>query len=271
MAETKIGIDAGGTLIKMVYWKDKKLQFRTFGAVQIEEAATWVKEHFDRPCICLTGGKSKQFETSMQVPLKKVIEFSATCSGADHLAEIQTVKLGRDYVLANVGTGTSIHFVKDGVQERIGGTGVGGGTVMGLSYLLAGVSDFEEIVHLSEKGNRETIDLRVEDIFAGMEPPIDGSLTASNFGKIGALSETAYTEQDKIAAVIGLVAETVVTISCQAAKRFRTSSIVYIGSTFRSNTLIKKVIENYTRLQGLKPHFLIHGEFSGAVGAWLSL
>ena len=156
------------------------------------------------------------------------------------------------------------------MQQRIVGTGVGGGTLIGLSTLLTNNSNYEQIVQSALHGNKDSVDLTVKDIFEGASPPISEGLTASNFGKIN-FSQIHPTNPDLLASVIALIGETVVTISSQAAERFRTESIVYIGSTLRSNPLLRKVIEDYTILRGKQPSFLIHGEFSGAVGALLNI
>ena len=53
-----------------------------------------------------------------------------------------------NFILTNIGTGTSIHYVYNEQYIRAGGTGVGGGTIMGLSKLLTNIDHFEDVIPL---------------------------------------------------------------------------------------------------------------------------
>jgi type II pantothenate kinase len=208
-------------------------------------------------------------QTLLQRELHSMVEFDATCIGVQFLLEKQGIQLD-SFVLTNAGTGTSIHFVDPQRHFRIGGTGVGGGTMLGLSFLLTGVSDFTEIVQRSAQGNRDRIDLKVSHIYEGAIPPISGDLTASNFGHVLHYPDDRVIT-DMLASVIGLVGETVSTTSVLAAGHHGISSIVYIGSSFIGNDLLKQVVAQYTELRGATPLFVEDGEYSGAIGALLSL
>lgn len=268
----RIGIDAGGTLVKIAYQLEENgdIKFKKFPAAFMERTAEWINKNIDNPNICLTGGKAFMLERILASPSKNIVEFEATCLGADYLIQNEQIDTGKQYILTNVGTGTSIHYVNDKTFSRIGGIGIGGGTLMGLSYLLTGIKDYEEIVRLSMEGDRSAADLQVKDIYAGVTPPIPGDLTASNFGK-GNIDLSRVAKSDAIASVTGMIAETITTISCQAAENYNTEFVLYIGSTFSSHSLVKQIVIDYTKLRGKKAVFLEHGDFSGAIGAMLSL
>lgn len=58
-------------------------------------------------------------------------------------------------LLVSIGSGVSIIKVKDySSYERVSGTMIGGGTLLGLSNLLTGVKDFDTINELAMKGNK---------------------------------------------------------------------------------------------------------------------
>lgn len=263
MISTKIGIDAGGTLVKVAYWENKAIKYRTFSSQNVDDAVSWISDNCENPAICITGGKSQLLAEKLNIPAKTIIEFDATTRGIEYLAGQQSYQLGNDFLFVNVGTGTSIHYVSDGEQQRVGGSGVGGGTLMGLSYLLTGIQDYEKIVQFAGEGNRENVDLKVKDIFEGALPPISGDLTASNFGRKNAMIAHNPSKLDILASIIGLIGEVVVTISSQMAEQHNADSIVYIGSSFRTNSLLKNIVEEYTRLIGKEPVFLDIGEYSG--------
>ncbi|MNW61582.1 Type II pantothenate kinase [compost metagenome] len=114
------------------------------------------------------------------------------------------------------------------------------------------------------------MDLKVSHIYEGSEPPISGDLTASNFGNINGATSGIETP-DYLASVIGLVGETVTTVSVHAAMQHGLSTIVYIGSSFIGNEALKKVVTDYTILRGANPLILQNGEYSGAIGALFSI
>nr|WP_230414654.1 type II pantothenate kinase [Paenibacillus allorhizosphaerae] len=262
-------MDAGGTLVKFAYYHKGNLTFHKIPSAQMTVAASWIKEQFSGAQLCVTGGKSKLLQSCLGINMPEIVEFEATCSGAEYLLKEQ----GSDesaYILTNVGTGTSIHFVQGEEHSRVGGTGVGGGTLMGLSYLLTGHSDYKEIMSLSQIGDRANIDLKVSHIYEGAEPPIPGELTASNFGHVLQSSVHAQ-DADKLACVVGLVGETVTTMSVFAAGKCGVATVVYIGSSFVENELLQEIVLRYTALRGAKAIVLNNGEFSGAIGALRSI
>ncbi|HET7657134.1 MAG TPA: type II pantothenate kinase [Bacillales bacterium] len=258
----RVGIDVGGTLIKIAYESEKGMQFRKFAATKLDEAAKWVMEKFPDGEVCVTGGKAERFQACMGREVGLVAEFEATCRGIRHLLNQNGHGLDA-FVVANVGTGTSIHYIDGEGHRRIGGTGVGGGTIMGLSALLCGIDEYDKIVRLAKEGNRGTVDLKVRHIYEGSVPPISGDLTASNFGRVSAEREVG----DVLAAVIGLVGETVATVSVFAAEQCRTSSIVFIGTSFVENGPLQAVVKSYAAMKEADPVFVKNGEFSGALGA----
>ncbi len=266
----QIGIDAGGTLIKIAYFTDNgSLQLLKYPSKEISAVVEWLKQSFHDAAICVTGGKGELLHKLIKLNLKRIIEFDATCSGVLYLLR-GINNIPSSFVLTNVGTGTSVHLVNKDGHHRIGGTGVGGGTMIGLAELLAGVSDFDNLVHLAQQGVRDHLDLKVSQIYEGAESPISGDLTASNFGN-PAHSAAEISKSDYLASIIGLVGETVSTVSVLAAGQHGVASIIYIGSSFIDNESLKKVVMDYTLLRGATPLILHNGEYSGAIGALLSL
>ncbi|WKA55076.1 type II pantothenate kinase [Planococcus shixiaomingii] len=260
-----VGIDAGGTLIKVAYTENESLQFIKFPIAEMDRVASWVNEQSDSK-VCVTGGKAGVLLSLLNQEAREIVEFEATHLGVKFLLARMELQ-EESYLVTNVGTGTSIHCIENDRQERIGGTGVGGGTLLGLSHLLTGVTDYEEIVRMASAGSRDRIDLKVKHIYEGKEPPISGELTASNFGNNLFAVAGELSKEELLATVIGLVGETVSTVSVHAAKQCGCSTIIYIGSSFFHNPLLKEVVTSYTLLRGATPLFLENGEFSGAVGA----
>ncbi|UBH22176.1 type II pantothenate kinase [Macrococcus armenti] len=261
----KIGIDAGGTLIKIASYENDTFTFRKEKSTDIEKVAQWLKTVPDAT-VALTGGKATYLNSLIPQDAFQSIEFDATFRGIQSFLDEKDIHLNK-FVFSNVGTGTSIHFVDGQSQIRAGGTGAGGGMILGLSYLLTGISDFHTITEKALEGNRDIIDLKVKHIYKGDKTPIPGELTAANFGNVLHNKDTEqFTDADKIASVLGIVGETVTTVSIHAAREFGAEYVVYIGSSFLENKLLQDIVVNYTKLRNFKPYFIENGEYSGAVG-----
>lgn len=261
----KIGIDAGGTLIKIAIYENDTFTFRKEKSTDIEKVAQWLKPVPDAT-VALTGGKATYLNSLIPQDAFQSIEFDATFRGIQSFLDEKDIHLDK-FVFSNVGTGTSIHFVDGQSQIRAGGTGAGGGMMLGLSYLLTGISDFHTITEKALEGNRDIIDLKVKHIYKGDKTPIPGELTAANFGNVLHNKDTEqFTDADKIASVLGIVGETVTTVSIHAAREFGAEYVVYIGSSFLENKLLQDIVVNYTKLRNFKPYFIENGEYSGAVG-----
>lgn len=90
-------------------------------------------------------------------------------------------------ILVSIGSGVSIIRVDDFDRfERVSGTMIGGGTLIGLSNLITGEKDFNRIIRLAEAGNHANVDMLVKDIYGTKSPfkELQGDLLASSFAKV---------------------------------------------------------------------------------------
>ncbi|MFP3917367.1 type II pantothenate kinase [Lysinibacillus telephonicus] len=267
-----IGIDAGGTLTKLAYVNEQnELEFKIFPSNDFSQVKNWLENHPHIEEIGLTGGRTQQLLEVLNTmkSIQYLVEFEATFKGVKYLLKKDGYDI-ENSIITNIGTGTSIHYMEGQSHTRVGGTGIGGGTLTGLSTIITGISDFEDITSKAALGSRELIDLFVKDIFQGMEPPIEGHLTASNFGKVSILKDAKHEVNDLLATVQALVGEVITTLSIQFAEEKKAEHIIYIGSTLINNEHLKKVIANYTILKKHKPIFLKNCGFTGAIGALLN-
>lgn len=268
-----IGIDAGGTLTKVAYLDEhNELILTTFPSNDLQSVKDWILSNPDIEDIGVTGGRTEQLLDVIKrmKSIHYIVEFEATLKGVRFLLKKEGHHFERS-MITNVGTGTSIHYMEGNTDIRVGGTGIGGGTLIGLSALTTGITDYNVIREMASKGNREDIDLRVRDIYQGMDTPIDGDLTASNFGKVGITEDIKQQPEDILATVQGLVGEVITTLSIQYAEEKNAQHIVYIGSTLSNNEHLTNVIANYTRTKKHTPVFINDHGFAGAVGALLNI
>jgi type II pantothenate kinase len=263
----KIGIDAGGTLVKVVYQEDDKLHHKVYPIAQLDSVVGWLKRLSPSARMALTGGKAQYLQKNFFSNAIVVPEFNAAVNGARYLLMEEGTTL-HNYLLVNIGTGTSWFLINEEKKERILGSGIGGGTFTGLGELLTGENDFYELVKLASKGNKSKVNLTVSDIYMGGETPVEGNLTASNFAK-GRMDN--QTKEDLMSAVTSMIAETIVLLSIQAATIHKSQHVVFMGSTFTSNEPLKRVLESYKGMHGMNTLFLKNGQYSGALGALIAL
>ncbi|GGA26732.1 type II pantothenate kinase [Psychrobacillus lasiicapitis] len=268
---TRIGIDAGGTLTKIAYWDEKKeMSFQSFPSSDFKAVKEWLETNHSLASICLTGGRAaqlKEYLTSInEIPY--IVEFDATMNGVMHQLKEEVIN-SEAAIIANIGTGTSIHIMQGETHSRIGGTGIGGGTLLGLGSALTGIQNYKDIIEQSKMGNRSSVDILVSDIYQNNKLPLKGSLTASNFGGVALKTHDTRNSTDMLAGVQGIIGEVVATLCIQAADAHQVEDIIYIGSTLEGNELLQKIIESYTILKEKKPIFLEKHGYSGAIGALL--
>ena len=74
-------------------------------------------------------------------------------------------------LLVSIGSGVSIIKVSNfNEYERVSGTMIGGGTLIGLSNLLTGNREFEKIIEKAQMGNNAKVDMLVKDIYGENSP-----------------------------------------------------------------------------------------------------
>jgi type II pantothenate kinase len=146
----------------------------------------------------------------------------------------------------------------------VGGTALGGGTLLGLARLLCRAESFAEIVDLAARGDRGRVDLLVGDVYPEGDIPLPPELTASNFAKL-ASREPA----DLAHALLGLLGENI-GIPCAAmAAALGIETLVFGGGVLEGNPRLEEILRLTVQMSGREARFLPHGAFCGAVGAAL--
>jgi type II pantothenate kinase len=265
-----VGVDAGATLAKLaVAATGGALRCELLPAEATEEIASAVASLAPRRA-GLAGGGAAALAAQLAargVEAVRVNEFAAWGTGAAALLREQGSAADQPYLLVSLGTGTSV-MLADGMSvSRIGGTALGGGTVVGLGALLLGGADFEPIAALAARGDRRAVDLLVSDIYRPGEIPLTGDLTAANFGRLSRVGTAGARREDLAQAIMGLVGENVALICGGLGAARQVRRVVFAGSTLRDNPSLRRVLSEITSALGGQPVFLEGGEFAGALGA----
>ena len=207
--------------------------------------------------IAATGGGARRLgDELLGVPVVKVPELTAIGVGGTTLAE------RREALVVSMGTGTAMVAVRDGEIRHVGGTGVGGGTLLGLSKHLLNVGQLTTLEELAERGDLSRIDLTVGDVAGGPVGNLPADATASNFGKVSSDAKP----EDKARALVNMIAEVIVVVSVLAARANGLESIVLTGKLLRVKPFVDRV--KATRFL-FERHFVIppYAEYATAIGA----
>lgn len=266
-----VGIDIGGSTTKIVgFDNNKKLIHPMFVTA-------------DDPITSIYGAFGKFTDTN-NLGLDDIEKVMITGVGASyvnkpiynlecvHTPEFRSIGLGGLYlsgldeaIIVSLGTGTAlVHAKKGHAPTYLGGTGVGGGTLVGLSKKILGVNKVETVDELARLGNIENIDLKIKDI-SKKDIGLSSHMTAANFANV---SETA-TQNDFALGLINMVFETVGMIAYFASKQYGIKDIVLTGNL----TQISQAPEIFDVLNKMfDMNFIIpqNAQFSTVIGAALS-
>jgi type II pantothenate kinase len=258
------GADVGATLVKLAV-RDARgdTVTETLPAEALEAAVERLRD-LAPSRLGLTGGGAPLLAERLAQPAVLVGEFDAWAEGARQL-------LGRDvrerFLVVSVGTGTSALLVEPGRVSRVGGTALGGGTIVGLGAALCAQRDFDAIAALAARGDRRRVDLLIRDIYPDGGFLLPGDVNAASFAKLARSDGGAADAADLAHGIMGLVGENVGLICAGLAARLEVELIAFGGSTLRDNPALTEILGGVCAVLGRKPHFLADGQFAGAIGA----
>lgn len=215
--------------------------------------------------LAVTGGKHLQLGDIIEsTPIIHVNEIDAIGEGSMHLSGLSKEQ---SVIIVSAGSGTACIHAHKGNFTHCSGTGVGGGTVLGLSKLMLGTDNPEEIALLANKGSEGNVDLILEDVVSGPIGQLPSDTTAVNFGKVPKVNDR-FAKEDIAAGIVNLVGQTAARIATSVAMIFKADQIVVVG---RTPTFIglRNSLEQAAALTGFTPHFPENGEYASALGALL--
>lgn len=266
-----LGIDIGGsstkivglspdlTVIDMLRVKAEDPLTSLYGAMG-NFLATHHLQLSDIRHIALTGVGASYVDGDIYgVKTIKVAEFPSVGTGGLALS-------GKEHaVVVSMGTGTSFLWANKGEDVRhLIGSGVGGGTLAGLSSLTTGVHQYALIRKLCQDGDLSQIDLTIGDMSKGKVGTLPPEATAANFAK---LAEDA-TSADKMRGLVNLVLQAIGTMSVLACRTCGTNTVVLTGAL----TMLPpahETFELFTQLYGVEYIIPENATFATAIGAAL--
>src|SRR5574344_1575792 len=209
--------------------------------------------------VMLTGvGSAYIPENIYSLPTSKAEEFIADGLGARYESKLDRM------IVVSMGTGTSLVKCDGDNIRHIGGIGIGGGTLTGLSRLLLNTEDIKTIIELAKNGDISRINLLIGDISAKPLPGLPMSATASLFSN----AKANASREDIAIGLIHMVLQAVGSATILSSLESGIRDFVMIGNL----SLLPQCKQVYPAMEKLyNVHFIIpkYSEFCTAIGAAL--
>ena len=175
--------------------------------------------------LAVTGGRSWQLPDRLGAArVVKVDEPTATAVGG-LLEDAPTPA-----IVVSLGTGTGIVLADPpSAPQRLVGSGIGGGTLLGLAKLLLGTTDVARIGDLAKHGDLSRCDLTVGDILGGGVGPVPAEATAAHFARVAREGSVVPRPEDIAATLLNLIGQAVLRLAFEAARFHQARSIVLVG------------------------------------------
>jgi type II pantothenate kinase len=179
----------------------------------------------------VTGGRHKLLPANFgRTQIVPVNEVQAIGRGGQAILHLAAADRAQPTMVASAGSGTALIRATGDNYAHVSGSGVGGGTMLGLARLLLGTIEPVEIGELALAGDRNGADLSLADVITGPIGSLPADATAVNFGRLGRRSfHGEVSRSDLAAALVNLVAQTIGLVTINAAQAHGCERIVVIG------------------------------------------
>ncbi len=271
-----IGIDVGGSTTKIV----------GFDSADSEKVISPISVKASDQMASVYGAFGK-FTASNGIELSDISKVMITGVGSafiesrlygietNHTSEFECVGRGGLFIsgyekaiIVSMGTGTAVVAADRNASQKyeyMGGTGVGGGTIVGLAKQMLGISDIDHLIELADGGDLRNVDLMIDDITKKDIGGLPTYMTASNFGKLSDIAS----KSDIALAIINMVYESIGMLAVFAARSKNTKDIVLIGN-LSTMPQAKPTFKKLSEMFGMNFVIPEHSEFGTVIGAALA-
>lgn len=267
-----VGIDVGGSTTKIVAFDSNKKMIEPM-FVTAQDQMTSIYGAFgkfistnnivldDVDTVMITGVGSTFVGGNLYgIPCRHISEFQCVGIGGQYLSGLERA------LVVSMGTGTAAVFANGNELTYIGGTGVGGGTIIGLAKKMLGIGDIHNLYELAASGNLNNIDLLIGDITnKSISPTLTDGVTAANFGNLSDLA----TPEDIALGILNLVFETIGMVAVFASRSCKINDVVLTGTLTRAPQA-KPIYDKMKSMFGV--NFIIpeYSRYGTVIGAALS-
>lgn len=256
--ELVLGIDIGGSTTKLALVKGKKC----LKTLKKEDTET-LEQAMERigmagvKRVAVTGVGANALRGNIhELPTARVEEFTAISRG------VRKYVHAHNCIVVSVGTGTSFLRVNPLYARHVGGSGMGGGMLLGMSRALCDTEDMDAFYAFAEQGDLTKVDLVLKDMTEGTVSNLKPDTTVANFGKLTKDSDI----RDAALGIYNLVFQSLGVMAALVSKFSLTRKILVIGTvaSFPGVPAILEQVSGLHRVRFLVPH---NAGFITAIGA----
>jgi type II pantothenate kinase len=219
--------------------------------------------------LAVTGGHSQGLPAQIDgCAVMHINEVQAMARGGQALLDIAPAD-PTPLLITSAGSGVAILAARGAAYTHVTGSGVGGGTLLGLGRLLLDTNDPREIDALAQRGDPNGPDLSLVDVVSGPIGTLPPDTTAVNFGRL-AHPGAAASREDVAAALVTLVGQVIGTIAINAARAQSIKRVVVTGHLTDMPTM-RAAIARTSAFFGLPFEMPIPAGHATALGALRSL
>lgn len=173
--------------------------------------------------IAVTGGNRELMPPSIDDrPVIRVDEVTAIGRGGLALAQVERG------IVTSAGSGTAVVLAGPEGSKHVTGSGVGGGTLVGLGRMLLNIADPRELDMLASEGDQAGLNLTIGEIVGSAIGTLPPDTTAVNFGR-AARGPVNASPEDVAAALVNMVGQVVGIVAINAARATQSEHIVIVG------------------------------------------
>jgi type II pantothenate kinase len=184
--------------------------------------------------IGVSGGRYRSLPSEIDgYQIRKVDEILALGLGGLALSGLERG------LVVSAGTGTAMVAAEDGEAEHVTGSAVGGGTLLGLSKIILGTDDVEEIDRLALAGDASVVDIMLSEAVGGEVGKLPATANAVNLGKLD--RENGFSRENLAAGLVRLVAQVIAVIAINAANAVGMADIILVGHLMDLESIRKEV------------------------------
>lgn len=267
-----VGIDFGSSTVDSCLYDTKKDKYTFFSLERSETNDCslekiiinniFKKEIIESRKVIVTGGKSLLFKDyinieNINIKIIKISEIDAIATGGRFLS-------GQNKgLVVSLGTGSAMILFNNQKITHLKGTGIGGGTLMGLSNaILKEELNFEDLEKLSFKGKTENINTSIKEVVGDKLGNLPTDLVASFFSKYNKRSK----KEDIVFGIFSFIAESLTMLIIEKALRNDLKDIV-IGGKLSKSRVIKNHMKYFEKIFNLKFIFPENSGFLTVMGA----
>ncbi len=253
-----VGVDVGASGTKIVLMQGTKLLKTTLQQKNetLEEAIRRINPE-NAQAITVTGvGAAELPEKMLGKRVVKVDEFASLYRGAS------VVGKRLNMIVASVGTGTAFVRVTPFGAWHLGGSGVGGGMLQGLSEKLFGSFDPKALQQLAEEGKAENCDLLIKDVTKGQIGNLTPETTVANLSKAGTADDASLAR-----GIYTLIFQCIGVMGAFCTKAHLTRTIFVCGTILDSQPIAKEMLDGIAKLHKVKFVIPENAAFITAIGS----